>query len=66
MVVQRVTPRRIAIRKLQDQRAKGLDSGDSHSESWSEEDDRSASTSPRLKPTLPKIEFLERPDLSKW
>ena len=59
-------PRRTAIRKLQDQRAKDLDAGDTHSESWSEEFDRPASSSPRIKPTLPNIGFLERPDLSKW
>jgi hypothetical protein len=66
MVMQRVTPRRTAIRKLQDQRAKDLEGGDTRPESWPEEFDRPASTSPRLKPTLPKIGFLERPDLSKW
>jgi hypothetical protein len=68
MVMQRVTPRRTAIRKLQDRRAnelKELDAGDTHSESWPKWFDRGASNSPRLKPTLPKIAFLERPDLSK-
>jgi hypothetical protein len=39
MVMQRVTPRRTAIRKLQDQRAKDLAAGDTHSESWPEEFD---------------------------
>jgi hypothetical protein len=63
MVMQRVTPRRAAIRKLQDGRAKEFDAGDIHSDSWPEE--RGPSKSPRLKPTLPKIAFLERPDLSK-
>ena len=66
MVMQRVTPRRTAIRKLQDQRAKDLEASDTRSECWPEEFDRPASTSPRFKPTLPKIGFLERPDLSKW
>jgi hypothetical protein len=61
MVMQRVTPRRTATRKLQDQRAKDLEAGDTRSESWPEEFDRPASTSPGLKPTLPKIGFLERP-----
>jgi hypothetical protein len=68
MVMQRVTPRRTAIRKFQDRRAKELkepDAGDTHSESWREEFDSGASCSPRLKPTLPKIPFLERRDLSK-
>ena len=63
MVMQRVTPRRAAIGKLQDRRAKEFDAGDTHSDSWPEE--RGPSKSPRLKPTLPKITFLERPDLSK-
>jgi hypothetical protein len=61
-------PGRTAIRKLQDRRAKELkelDAGDTHAESWREEFDSGASCSPRLKPTLPKIAFLERPDLSK-
>jgi hypothetical protein len=65
MVMQRVTPRRTAIRKLQDRCAKEFDAGDTHSDSWPEDFDRGPSNSPRLKPTLPKIAFLERPDLSK-
>jgi hypothetical protein len=68
MVMQRITPPTYCVRKLQDRRAKELDepySGDSHSESWREEFESGPSCSPRLKPTLPKVTFLERPDLSK-
>jgi hypothetical protein len=43
-----------------------LETGDTRPECWPEEFDRPASSGPRFKPSLPKIGFLERPDLSKW
>jgi hypothetical protein len=69
MVMQRVTPRRIAVRKLQDQRAVELNelgARNIRSENWREEfGRRGAASGPRAKPTLAKIGFMERRDLSR-
>jgi hypothetical protein len=68
MVVQRVTPRRIAVRKLQEQRVielNELGAPNIGSENWRQEFGRGAASGPRAKPTLAKIGFMERRDLSR-
>jgi hypothetical protein len=68
MVMQRVAPRRIAVRKLQDQRAIELNEFGARnigSENWREEFGRGAPSGPCVKPTLAKIGFMERRDLSR-
>jgi hypothetical protein len=67
MVMQRVTPRRIAVRKLQHQGAVELNelgARNIRSENWREEFGLGAASGPRVKPTLAKIGFMERRDLS--